>query len=122
MSFFFGPSSLSSFSSMGRPWQSQPGTYGASKPIIDRERTTTSFRTLLSAVPRCTLPLAYGGPSWRMKTGDPRRWLRSFRYRSMASQCASICGSVACRFAFIGKLVFGRLRESFQSAMVILIF
>ena len=58
MSFFFGPSSFSSFNSIGRPWQSQPGTYGASNPIIERERTTMSLRTLLRAVPRWMLPLA----------------------------------------------------------------
>ncbi len=66
ISRFFEPSSLSTFSSIGRPWQSQPGTYGASKPACDFERTTMSFRILLSAVPMWMCPLAYGGPSWRM--------------------------------------------------------
>ena len=51
ISRFFGPSSRSTLSSMGRPWQSQPGTYGASKPAIERDFTTKSLRILLSAWP-----------------------------------------------------------------------
>ena len=58
ISFFFEPRSLSTFSSMGRPWQSQPGTYGASYPNMVRLRTTMSFRTLLRTVPRWMSPLA----------------------------------------------------------------
>ena len=64
---------------MGRPWQSHPGTYGASKPAIDRDFTTRSLRILLSAVPMWIWPFAYGGPSCRTKRGpaaarlaDPR--------------------------------------------------
>jgi hypothetical protein len=52
VSFFARPSSFSTFSSIGSPWQSQPGTYGAHRPVIARCFTMTSFRTLLSAVPR----------------------------------------------------------------------
>jgi hypothetical protein len=52
ISRFFGPSSRSTFSSIGSPWQSYPGTYGASKPAIDAALTTMSFRILLRAVPR----------------------------------------------------------------------
>ena len=55
---FFGPSSRSTFSSIGRPWQSQPGTYGASNPAIVRDRTMKSLSTLFRAVPRWMRPLA----------------------------------------------------------------
>ena len=58
-------SSRSTCSSMGRPWQSHPGTYGASNPAMVRERTMTSFKILLSAVPTWISPFAYGGPSCR---------------------------------------------------------
>jgi hypothetical protein len=56
--FFFGPRLRSTCSSMGRPWQSQPGTKGASCPAMLRLRTTRSFRILLRAVPRWIWPFA----------------------------------------------------------------
>ena len=34
ISSFLRPSYSSTLISMGRPWQSQPGTYGASKPLM----------------------------------------------------------------------------------------
>ena len=52
MSRFFDPSSRSTFSSIGSPWQSYPGAYGESNPAIVRDLTTKSLRILLSAVPR----------------------------------------------------------------------
>ena len=58
ISRFREPSSRSTFNSIGRPWQSQPGTYGASKPAIVRDLTTKSLSTLLSAVPMWMRPLA----------------------------------------------------------------
>ena len=58
--------SVTTLCSMGRPWQSQPGTYGTRIPSIRRERTTMSFSTLLRRWPRWIDPLAYGGPSWNV--------------------------------------------------------
>ncbi len=58
MARFFGPSSLSTLSSIGRPWQSHPGTYGASKPASVFERTTRSLRILFIEVPMWILPFA----------------------------------------------------------------
>ena len=52
MSRFFGPSSRSTFNSIGSPWQSYPGTYGESNPAIVFDFTTKSFRILFNAVPR----------------------------------------------------------------------
>ena len=49
--------------SIGRPWQSQPGTKRASKPASCLDLTTMSFRMLFTAWPMCSTPLAYGGPS-----------------------------------------------------------
>src|SRR5438046_133241 len=43
---FFPPSCWSTFISMGKPWQSQPGMYGASNPAIFFDLTTKSFRHL----------------------------------------------------------------------------
>src|SRR6185503_5459894 len=60
-------------------------------------------------------PFAYGGPSWSTNLGFPARAPRSFPYRFIAFQRASICGSATGRFAFIGNSVRGRLRVSFQS-------
>src|SRR5215510_181461 len=117
MSRFFGPSSRSTRSSIGRPWQSYPGMYGASKPAIDRDFTTRSFRILLSAVPRWMLPLAYGGPSCSTNFGAPFRRSRIFPYRSIALQRSSHSGSTVWRFAFIGKSVRGRLTVSFHSGI-----
>jgi hypothetical protein len=37
------------FSSIGKPWQSQPGTYGESKPVSPLDLTIMSFRILLTA-------------------------------------------------------------------------
>src|SRR4051812_36087704 len=79
--------------------------------------TTKSFRILLSAVPRCICPLAYGGPSWSTNFGAPARRARIFPYRSICDQRSSTTGSVVGKFAFIGKSVRGRLSVSFQSAM-----
>jgi hypothetical protein len=42
--FFF-----STLSSIGNPWQSQPGTYGASKPDKVLDLIIISFSTLLTA-------------------------------------------------------------------------
>ena len=78
ISRFFGPSSRSTFNSIGRPWQSQPTTYGASNPAIERDLTTSSFRILFSAVPMWMLPFAYGGPSCSTNFGAPLRRARIF--------------------------------------------
>ena len=43
------PCFFSTCCSIGRPWQSQPGTYGESKPSSERDLTMMSFRTLLMA-------------------------------------------------------------------------
>ena len=40
---FFDPSWLSTLISIGRPWQSQPGTYGESKPAMFFDLTMKSF-------------------------------------------------------------------------------
>src|SRR3954468_21654305 len=117
MSRFFGPSSRSTFSSIGSPWQSKPTTKGASNPSIERDFTTKSLMILLSAVPMWMLPLVYGGPSCRMNFGAPRRRSRIFPYRSIAAHRASASGSVVGRLAFIGKSVRGRLTVSFHSGM-----
>src|SRR6184192_4000803 len=63
------------------------------------------------------LPFAYGGPSCRTYFFLPFRRASIFRYRSMAAHRASVCGSLVGRFAFIGKLVRGRLTVSFHSGM-----
>jgi len=55
---FLDPSSLSTLSSIGRPWQSQPGTKSAVSPFWLRYLTTMSFRILLSACPMWMSPLA----------------------------------------------------------------
>ena len=57
--------------SIGMPWQSQPGTYCASKPAIWRLLTTTSFRILLTAWPMWMSLFAYGGPSCRIHFRRP---------------------------------------------------
>ena len=46
---------MTTLCSIGRPWQSQPGTYGLSNPAIVSERTTRSLSTLLSKVPHVDL-------------------------------------------------------------------
>src|ERR687897_2012359 len=81
--------------------------------------TTRSLRILLSAWPIWISPLAYGGPSCSRYLGEPRRAPRILPYRSISSQRATVSGSVACRFAFMEKVVRGRLQVSFQSAMTI---
>jgi hypothetical protein len=52
MCAFFAPRSLSTLISMGKPWQSHPGTYGESKPAMVFDFTMKSLRILLKAVPR----------------------------------------------------------------------
>jgi hypothetical protein len=65
--------SLTTLNSIGSPWQSHPGTYGARKPSIERDFTMMSLRILFSAVPMWTSPFANGGPSWRTNIGAPFR-------------------------------------------------
>src|SRR2546428_84858 len=83
--FAFRPTSRSTSSSIGSPWQSHPGTYGANRPLIARYFTITSFRTLFSASPMRMWPLAYGGPSRRTKRRRPALAPSSFSYRRMAA-------------------------------------
>ena len=66
------PCVFSICTSIGMPWQSQPGTYGASKPSIVRLLTMMSFRILLNACPMWRSLFAYGGPSCSTKRGRPR--------------------------------------------------
>ena len=73
------PCFFSTWCSIGRPWQSQPGTYGASKPSSWCDLTTMSLSTLLTAVADVIAPLAYGGPSCSTKRGRPRAIARSLR-------------------------------------------
>ena len=71
--------SCETLNSMGRPWQSQPGTYGALKPRKVLYLTMMSLRILFSAVPMWTSPLANGGPSCRTNFSAPARaaWIFS---------------------------------------------
>ena len=63
-------------------------------------------------------PLAYGRAvvQHEARRAAARR-SRICAYRPIASQRAIVAGSVAGRFAFIGKSVRGRLSVSFQSRM-----
>ena len=54
--------SFTTLNSIGKPWQSQPGTNGAANPAMVFDFTTRSLSSLLSAVPMWTSPLAKGGP------------------------------------------------------------
>src|SRR5215213_3405629 len=62
-------------------------------------------------------PLAYGGPSCSTYFGAPRRFVRIWPYRSIASHRAMASGSAVWRLAFIGKPVRGRLTVSFHSGI-----
>jgi len=52
------PNFFSMAISIGKPWQSQPGMYGASKPASVFDLTMMSLRILLTACPRWIAPLA----------------------------------------------------------------
>ena len=118
ISRFFGPSSRSTFSSIGRPWQSYPTHVGRVEP---GHRTRLDDQVLENLVQRgaddeCS--------RWRTvvhragrTSGASLRLARIFPYRSMPAQRASVCGSLVGRFAFIGKSVRGRLTVSFHSGM-----
>src|SRR3972149_772663 len=67
----FLPCCFSISRSIGMPWQSQPGTYTASKPAMLRDLTMMSLRILLIAWPRWMSPFAYGGPAGRVDFGAP---------------------------------------------------
>ena len=73
------PCCFSICTSIGMPWQSHPGTYGASKPASDFDFTTMSLRILLTAWPMWMSPFAYGGPSCSTKRGRPCAAARSRR-------------------------------------------
>ena len=62
----FGPRSCWILCSIGRPWQSHPGTYGVWWPCIERKRRITSLSVLLIRWPMWMSPLAKGGPSCRI--------------------------------------------------------
>ena len=52
------PCFFSTCSSIGSPWQSHPGMYGASKPSSVRDLTTMSLRILLTECPMWIAPFA----------------------------------------------------------------
>ena len=52
------PCFFSTFSSMGKPWQSHPGTYGASYPLKVFDLMVMSFRILLTECPKWIGPFA----------------------------------------------------------------
>src|SRR6185437_13389909 len=105
ISSFLRPNCSSTLISIGRPWQSQPGTYGESKPAMVFDLTTKSFRHLFRACPSWMAPLAYGGPSCRTYTGLPWRDCRIWPYKSFFSHFSSHLGSFWGRPAFMGKSV-----------------
>src|SRR5579884_2320847 len=53
----FAPSSFSTWTSMGKPWQSQPGMNGARKPAMVFDLTTMSLRILFRAWTRWMSPV-----------------------------------------------------------------
>ncbi len=57
------PSSFSTASSTGRPWQSQPARRGTERPRIVWKRGNRSLNTRASTWCVPGLPLAVGGPS-----------------------------------------------------------
>src|SRR6185369_16945724 len=108
-------SSCITLCSMGRPWQSQPGTYAQSRPRIVLDRTTRSFSVLFIRWPMWMLPLAYGGPSWKVNLGLAASLERSVAYSPFSPTAFhrfTLAGSFCTRLAFMGKLVLGRLRVS----------
>ena len=100
--------------SMGKPWQSQPGTKVTWCPCIRRERTTKSFNTLLRRCPRCRFPLAKGGPSWNTNGSADERASHSFSARLISAHRATEFGSLVARPARMAKSVLGRWRVSFH--------
>ncbi len=57
------PSSFSTASSTGSPWQSQPALRGTCRPFIVRYLGKTSLKTRASTWCVPGVPLAVGGPS-----------------------------------------------------------
>ena len=62
----------STFSSIGRPWQSHPGTNRTRFPFRASYRHTKSFRILLSACPMCKSVVATRGKKTRVSNADMR--------------------------------------------------
>ena len=88
---------------MGMPWQSQPGTYGASKPASPLLLTMTSLRILLTACPMWMSPFAYGGPSCSTKRGRPAAAARIASYTFRSCQSRTQPGSRRARSPRIGN-------------------
>ena len=112
------PSSRSTLSSIGRPWQSQPGhvrrVEARHRPRLDDD----VLQDLVERVADVDLAVGVGRPVVQDElAARPCGARGSAPYRSIASQRAIAAGSVAGRFAFIGKSVRGRLSVSFQSRM-----
>ena len=57
------PSSFSTATSTGRPWQSQPARRGTWKPCMVLNRGKTSLKTRASTWCTPGVPFAVGGPS-----------------------------------------------------------
>ena len=85
------PNFFSTASSIGRPWQSQPGTYGASKPASSFDLTTMSLSILLTAWPMWIAPFAYGGPSCRTNAAGPARVLAHLRVQALRFPARRAC-------------------------------
>ncbi len=87
ISSFLRPSFSSTLISIGSPWQSHPGTYGASNPAIVFVFTTKSLMHLLSACPRWIAPFAYGGPSCRIYFAAPGAGLADLGIQMLLLPC-----------------------------------
>ena len=104
------PTFFSTWSSIGKPWQSQPGTYGESKSDNVLDLTMMSFKILLTEWPKWISPFAYGGPSCKIKLFLPFLAARISWYNFFSCHCLIIAGSRCARLPRIGNSVSGKLR------------
>ena len=69
ISRFFGPSSLSTFRSIGRPWQFHPESTGESKPSHRAAGDDEVLQDLVERVTDVDVSVRVGRSAWRMKSG-----------------------------------------------------
>ena len=112
---FFEPSSLSTLISIGRPWQSQPGTYGESNPAMVLDLTMKSFSDLVERVAEVDVAVGVGRAVVQDVLRAAGARVSDLPVESSCSQFSSILGSFCGRLAFIGKSVLGRLTVFLRS-------
>ena len=108
------PSSFSTFVSMGRPWQSQPGMYGARKPAMVFDFTIMSFRILLRPVPRWISPVGIRRPIVQHEQRRARARFENLAVETCLLPRGKLLRLALGQLGFHGKIGLRQIQSTFE--------